>query len=602
MEHNTNSVSIHEKVKKLPDKPGVYQFLNLTGEILYIGKAKNLRKRVNSYFTRADILNYKLEVLIKKVQDIHYILVEDESDALLLENNLIKEYQPRYNVLLKDDKTFPWIAITRERFPRVILTRNYVEDGSEYFGPYTSVISVRTMLDMIRQLYKLRTCKLNLTRENIEKGKFRRCLEFDLGNCLAPCEGLQSENDYIISIDQIREILKGNYQQVIVQFRKMMIDFARKYDFEKAEMIRVKIEILEKYKGKSTIVNPKISHVDVYSMIDEENASYINFMKIVNGAIIQSHNVEIVKRIAEVKEEVLAFVIFDLRERFRSDAREIIVPFKPEILPENIRISIPVRGDKKKLLDLSERNARSYRRDLEMAKDELSREDKGASVLASLKKDLRLRTEPFQIECFDNSNIQGTNPVASCVVFVSGKPKKSEYRHFNIKSVTGPDDFATMEEIVFRRYFRVLDEGGRLPDLIIVDGGKGQLSAALKSLHKLNIRDRVAIIGIAKRLEEIYVPEDPVPLYLDKNSPSLRLIQQIRNEAHRFGITFHRKKRELSFFESELDRIPGIGKATRERILLKLKDIQQLKHMEKDEIEQIAGKRAGKILYEYFHL
>jgi excinuclease ABC subunit C len=600
MEIKSNRVLVLEKVKKLPEKPGVYQFLDLSGEILYIGKAKNLRKRVNSYFTRSDQHNYKQEVLVKKINDIHYVLVEDESDALLLENNLIKEYQPRYNILLKDDKTFPWIVITRDRFPRVLQTRNYTMDGSEYFGPYTSVMMVRTMLDMIRQLYKLRTCKLNLTEQNILQGKFRRCLEFDLGNCLAPCEGLQSEVDYGNSIEQIREILKGNYQQVIVQLRRIMAGFSKAYRFEQAEIVRLKIETLEKYKGKSTIVNPRISHVDVYSMVDEENIAYINFMKIVKGAVVQSHNVEVVKRIAEPKEEILDYIIFDLRERFKSDAREIIVPFYPETNPGNIRITIPVRGDKRRLLDLSERNARSYKRDRQMVKESMNKGGIIDSVLESLRKDLRLKQDPIRIECFDNSNIQGANPVASCVVYLEGKPRKSEYRHFNVKTVIGPDDFASMEEIVFRRYSRVLKEGKGLPDLIIVDGGKGQLSAALKSLAKLELRDKIAVIGIAKRLEEIYIPEDPVPLYLNKNSKSLKLIQQIRNEAHRFGIAFHRKKRELSFLESELDQIPGIGKATREKILIQLKDIQQLREMNSEEMRKVAGTKATKILMDYF--
>ena len=582
----------------MPERPGVYQFLNQNGEILYIGKAKNLRKRVSSYFNRNDQHNYKQEVMVSKVRDIHYVLVEDESDALLLENNLIKEYQPRYNILLKDDKTYPWIVVTKDSFPRVMQTRNYVVDGSQYYGPYTSVMMVRAMLDLIRQLYKLRTCKLNLTRENISKGKFRRCLEFDLGNCLAPCEGLQSESDYMHSIEQIHEILKGNYQQVILQLKKKMTELAGMYLFEQAEMIRLKIEILEKYKGKSTIVNPKISHVDVYSMIDEPNAAYVNFMKIVNGAVVQSHNVEVIKKMNELKEEILAFVIIDLRKRFRSDAKEIIVPFNPGILTGGIQFTIPIRGDKKKLLDLSGRNALSYKRDLQIAREVMNKGEQ--PILTSLQKDLRLKKEPLRIECFDNSNIQGTNPVASCVVFLSGKPRKSEYRHFNVKTVTGPDDFASMEEIIFRRYGRVLSEGGTLPDLIIVDGGKGQLSAALKSLDKLHIKDSVAIIGIAKRLEEIYVPGDPVPLYLDKNSVSLRLIQQIRNEAHRFGIAFHRKKREMAFMDSELDQIKGIGKVTRDKILLQLKDIQQLKEMDLEMIRQLAGPRAAKLLYDHF--
>ena len=597
----SNTIPILEKVRKLPQKPGVYQFLNLSGDMLYIGKAKNLRKRVTSYFTRSDQRNFKHEVLVKKIHDIQYVVVDDESDALLLENNLIKEYQPRYNVLLKDDKTFPWITITAERFPRVMQTRNCVLDGSEYFGPYTSVIMVRAILDMIRQLYKLRTCKFNLSKENIEKRKYKLCLEFDLGNCLGPCEGLQTEKDYTLFINQIREILRGNYQQVILQLKAIMKEYARLYRFEQAEIVRQKLEILEKYKGKSTIVNPKIRHVDVYSMIDGENIAYINFMKIVNGAVVQSHNVEVIKRIAEIKEEVLAYAICNLRERFMSDAGEIIVPFYPESQPSKIRITVPIRGDKRKLLELSERNALTYKRDRQVSRDSEGRQGKSISIMGIMKRDLCLKEEPKRIECFDNSNIQGSNPVASCVVYISGKPRKSEYRHFNVKSVVGSNDFASMEEIVFRRYRRVLDEGACLPELIVIDGGKGQLSAAINSLEKLGIREKVAIIGIAKRLEEIYTPGDPVPLYLDKNSPVLRLLQQIRNEAHRFGISFHRRKRELSLFESELDKISGIGAVTRERILSQVKDLQLLREMREADMAKLTGKKTANILFNHFN-
>jgi excinuclease ABC subunit C len=592
---------IQEVVNKLPGKPGVYQFLNASGEFIYIGKAKNLKKRVNSYFTHSEQHSYKHDALVRQIQDIHYILVDDESDALLLENNLIKENLPKYNIMLKDDKTYPWIVITNERFPRVMLTRNYIQDGSIYFGPYTSVVMVRAMLDLIRQLFKLRTCKLSLTVENIEKGKFQHCLEFDLGNCLAPCENRQTEENYMHAISQIKEILKGNYQQVIIQLKEAMGNFARLYQFEQADIVRQKIETLEKYKGRSTIVNPKISNVDVFSILDEESHAYVNFMKIVNGAIVQSHNVEVVKKIAEVKEEVLSYVIFDLRSRFNSDAKEVIVPVLPDVALPGVNYTVPKQGDKHKILELSARNALSYKKDRELAREALSRPDPATSLLLDLKRDLRLKTLPVRIECFDNSNIQGTNPVASCVVFECGKPKKSDYRHYNIKTVEGPNDFASMEEVIYRRYSRLIQEGVQLPDLIIVDGGKGQLSAALLSLDKLSLREKIAIVGIAKRLEEIYVPGDSVPLYLDKNSRSLRLIQQLRNEAHRFGITFHRKKRETSLFESELDVIPGIGPSTKEKIQLKVKDLQLLGSMNINEIASITGMRAAKILYDYYH-
>lgn len=596
----TEKPHIQELVNKLPGKPGVYQFVNTSGDLIYIGKAKNLKKRVSSYFTRSDQHSYKHDALVRQINDIRYILVDDESDALLLENNLIKENQPRYNIMLKDDKTYPWIVITNERFPRVMLTRNYILDGSTYFGPYTSVVMVRAMLDLIRQLFKLRTCKLSLTIENIEKGKFQHCLEYDMGNCLAPCENRQTEESYMDSISQIKEILKGNYVQVILQLKESMQAYARSYHFEQADLVRLKIETLEKYKGRSTIVNPKISNVDVFSILDEDNYAYVNFMKIANGAIVQSHNVEVVKKIAEVKEEILSYVIFDLRARFKSDAREVIVPVLPDVCPPGLFYTVPKQGEKRKLLELSERNALSYRKDRELAREALSRPDPATSVLLDLKRDLRLKTLPVRVECFDNSNIQGTNPVASCVVFDCGKPKKSEYRHYNIKTVEGPNDFASMEEVIYRRYLRLIQEGTQLPDLIIVDGGKGQLSAALGSLDKLNLREKIAIVGIAKRLEEIYVPGDSVPLYLDKNSRSLRLIQQLRNEAHRFGITFHRKKRETALFESELDVIPGIGPATRDKIQLKVRDIQLLRTMSLPEIASITGMKAAKILMDYF--
>ena len=592
--------SIQEKVKKLPEKPGVYRFYNSGGEILYIGKAKNLRKRVSSYFTKSELHSFKNEMLVRRISDIQYILVEDESDALLLENNLIKEFQPKYNILLKDDKTFPWIVIRNEHFPRVSQTRHHLEDGSLYFGPYTSVVMVRAILELVRQLCKLRTCTYALTPESIVRKKFKKCLEFHIGNCMAPCESLQSEADYMVSIQQIREILKGNYQQVIHQLRRLMTELAEKFQFEQAELVRLKIEVLEKYKGKSTIVNAKISNVDVFSFVGNGNKVYINFLKIVQGAIVQSHNMEVVKRIEEMDEEILASIVFLLRRRFNSDATEIIVPFKPSIKVKQVLWTIPVRGDKKKLLELSTRNAASYQRDRSLSNEIALKREHKIPVLEILKRDLNLMKFPERIECFDNSNIQGANPVSSCIVFIDGKPRKSEYRHYNVKTVVGPNDFASMEEIVFRRYDRIIKEEKQLPDLIIIDGGKGQLGAAWKSLKLLNIQDSVAVIGIAKRLEEIYKPGDSVPLYLDKNSTSLRLIQRIRDEAHRFGITFHRNKRSAGFLKSELDTIRGIGDKTRENILKHARDIGQLKEMRVEELTAIAGKRGGKILFDYF--
>jgi excinuclease ABC subunit C len=581
---------IHDLVRNLPVKPGVYQFHNIAGEVIYIGKAKNLHKRVASYFKVSDDRSYKLIALVKKIADIKYILVDGESDALLLENNLIKEYQPRYNILLKDDKTFPWICIKKERFPRIILTRNYIIDGSEYFGPYTSGLMVKTLLELIRQLYKLRTCKLNLSETAISKGKFKRCLEFHLGNCKGPCEGLQDEQEYNLSISQIKEILKGNLQYVIKYLRKMMDSFSRQLKFEEADVIKNKIEI----------VNPKISHVDVFSIIDEEDFAYINFLKIVNGAIVQSHNVEVIKRLAEDKNEIVGSIIFELRERFRSNAKEIIIPFKPDIGISNVSFTVPKKGDKKKVLDLSFRNTASFRADRLASRINDKWSEHETKVLSQLKDDLRLRSIPLHIECFDNSNIQGSDPVASCVVFKSGKAKKTAYRHFNIKTVKGQNDFASMEEVVLRRYKRVLEENDAIPDLIIVDGGKGQLNAAIKGLKVLNLYGRISIIGIAKRLEEIFVPDDPIPLYLNKNSSSLRLIQRIRDEAHKYGIAFHKQKRSSSQIISSFMSIAGIGAASRDKILKTESDIEKLKAMNFEELTRIVGKRAAKALLNYF--
>ncbi|HLO59343.1 MAG TPA: excinuclease ABC subunit UvrC [Bacteroidales bacterium] len=592
---------ISEITKKLPQKPGVYQFFDAQGIIIYVGKAKNLRKRVVSYFTRSDAHSYKHSALVSKICDIKYVLVENESDALLLENNLIKEYQPRYNILLKDDKTFPWICIKKERFPRVMATRNRVEDGSEYYGPYTSALMVKTLLELIRQLYKLRTCNLLLCEEYITKQKYHRCLEFQLGNCLAPCEGLQNEEDYNENVQQIREILKGNLHTVIRHLYEIMGDFSKKMHFEQAEIIKNKITILEKFRGKSTIVNPKITQVDVFGIVDNTDFAYVNFLKVVQGAIVQSHNIEVVKRTDEVVGEILLSVIYDLRSRFDNNACEIIVQFKPEIALEGVKFSVPQRGDKLKLLELSLRNANSYKIDREASRTTEKKVDYEDKVLNQMKIDLRLKSLPVIIECFDNSNIQGSDPVASCVVFKSGKPFKSGYRHFNVKTVTGPNDFASMEEIVYRRYKRIMEEQGEIPDLIIIDGGKGQLSAATKSLKEIGLYGKVSVIGIAKKLEEIYVPEDPIPLYINKNSSTLRLIQRIRDEAHRFGITFHRLKRSNSQLESVFDTIPGIGEKMRNKILKLESDISKLKLLSEPELIKLIGKREAAALIKFFN-
>lgn len=590
---------LNDIVSNLPHKPGVYQFLNENEEIIYIGKAKDIQKRVSSYFV-TEIKSYKQETLTNKIKSIKYFVVNNESDALLLENNLIKEYKPRYNVLLKDDKTFPWICIKKENFPRVMLTRKYIADGSDYFGPYTSVLTAKTLLSVIRKVFKLRSCNLLLDEESIIRGKYKICLEFHLGNCKGPCEGLQTLEDYNQSIVQINELLRGNFHQVIHYLQNLMNNYVKKLMFEEAEIIRQKMELLEKFTGKSTIVNPKISNTDIIYLIDEEKYAYVNFFKIVNGAIVQAHNTEIVKNIYEDKTDLLGYVIFEFRKRFNSNSAEIIVPFKPNVVLPHVKFTIPVKGDKKKLLDLSKKNAESFRADKKLLQEKNKWFDEGSKVLEKLKVDLRLKQIPKIIECFDISTIQGSNQVASCVVFNEARPLKSAYRHYNIKTVDGQNDFASMEEVIYRKYNKVLEEKRVLPDLIIIDGGKGQLNSALKVLKSLGIHTKVAVIGIAKRLEEIFIPGDPVPLYLDKNSSSLRLIQRIRNEAHRFGIAFHRNKRSVSQIQSGLMNIPGIGAKTVEKLLANITDTALLKKMNRDELTEIAGKKAGKILFNHF--
>lgn len=580
---------IQSLIKSLPDQPGVYQFYDKNGIIIYIGKAKNLKKRVSSYFNKRNFDSYKIKVLVGKIWEIKHIVVSSEPDALLLENNLIKKHQPRYNILLKDDKTFPWICIKKEHFPRVFSTRNVIEDGSRYYGPYTSAYSVKILLTLIRQLYKLRTCKLSLTPENIQQKKFKVCLEYHIGNCKGPCEQLQPESEYDETIEQIREIIKGNLSEVIQYLKGEMAKRAAAFQFEEANQFKEKIEILSRYQSKSTIVNPSIHDVDVFSIVSDEKEAYVNFLKVVKGAVIQAHTVEIRKRLDEADEDLLAFAVTDLRQRIESGSREIILPIDlGTYFPDN-RITVPQRGDKKKLLELSERNARSYR--LEKKKRATARTQTNASerVLSRLQSDLRLKETPLHIECFDNSNIQGSAPVAACVVFKNGKPAKKEYRHYNIKSVSGIDDFASMEEVVYRRYKRQLEEQKELPQLIIIDGGKGQLNAALRSLIKLDLRGSIAIIGIAKKLEEIYFPDDPVPLYINKNSESLKLIQQLRNEAHRFGITFHRQKRSGNLILSSMEEIPGVGSKSIEKLYRRFKSMDGIRNSTLEELAEEIG-------------
>lgn len=574
-------------ISGLPEKPGVYQFMDTYGHVLYVGKAKNLKKRVNSYFSKNQ--TGKTNALLNKTRQIRHIIVDSESDALLLENNLIKKHQPRYNILLKDDKTFPWICIKKEPFPRVFSTRNIIKDGSLYFGPYTSGLMVKTFITLIRQLYQLRTCSLNLTKRNIESGKFKVCLEYHLGNCKGPCVGNESEVEYSESIRQIRDILKGNIYTVIVSLKKRMIDCSRALRFEEAQTIKNKIDILSKFKSRSTIVSTTIKNVDVFGYAEESTGAYINYLKVTHGAVIQAFTVELKSRIDEEKEAILGMAITEIRQRLNSDSTEILVPFKPDLLIDKLKYTVPEIGDKKKLLDLATRNAIYYKLEQKKRNSEKAPEARTGKNLEKIRNDLHMPEMPQHIECFDNSNIMGTNPVAACVVFRNGKPSRKEYRHFNVKTVLGPDDFSSMEEIVYRRYRRMLDEDQKLPQLIIIDGGKGQLSSALQSIEQLEIRDKVTIIGIAKKLEEIYFPGDSIPIYLDKNSYSLKLIQQIRNEAHRFGINFHRDKRSSEMVSSELDRIKGIGPRTKEILLKHFGSMDKIANAPAQELENLIG-------------
>ncbi|MDG1013966.1 MAG: excinuclease ABC subunit UvrC [Flavobacteriaceae bacterium] len=590
--------SIEIQLQTLPNTPGVYQFYGSSGEVIYVGKAKNLKKRVRSYFNKVHDYG-KTNILVKKIIDIKHIVVESETDALLLENNLIKKYQPRYNVLLKDDKSYPWICIRNERFPRVFHTRRMIRDGSEYFGPYTSIKTVYILLDLIKGLFPLRTCNYDLSKEKIDSHKYKVCLEYHLGNCRGACEAKEYESSYQDNITTIREILKGNFKSSINVFKTQMKSYADKLEFEAAQSLKEKIQILEKYQAKSTIVNPQISNVDVFSIVSDESFAYVNFLQLSHGSVIRSHTLELKKKLQESDQNLLELAITEIRQRFSLESNELYVPIEVE-LGSNFKITIPKVGDKKKLMELSIRNAKYYR--LDQLK-QIKITDPGrheVRIMAQMKSDLRLSETPIHIECFDNSNIQGTHPVAACVVFKNGKPSKKEYRHFNIKSVKGPDDFASMTEVVYRRYKRLLDENKPLPQLIIIDGGKGQLSASLKSLEALKLRGQIAIIGIAKRLEELYYPDDPIPLYLDKKSETLKIIQQLRNEAHRFGIEHHRNKRSKTALNSELESIVGIGQKTILELLKNFKSVQRVSFAKLDELEHVVGTSKASIIYNYY--
>ena len=582
----------------LPKSPGVYQFYDKENKILYVGKAIDLKKRVSSYFNKTHD-NARTRMLVKRIVHIKHIVVETETDALLLENNLIKEYQPRYNVLLKDDKTYPWICIKNERFPRVFHTRNLVKDGSEYFGPYTSMKTVRTLLELIRSLYPLRSCNYLLSRENVSEGKYKVCLEYHLNNCLGPCEGLQTEEDYMKSIDAVRNIIRGDFRGLLQEFRAKMKVHAENMEFETAQQIKEKIDILENYHAKSTVVNPKIHNVDVFTVLSDESYGYVNFFQIAFGSIIRSHTLEIRKKLEETDEELLRLAVIELRQRFDSQSDVVYLPFHLN-LGENIKVEVPKVGDKKHIIDLSLRNAKYFRMERFKQMKIVDPKRHENRILTQMKTDLRMQELPRHIECFDNSNLQGTNPVAACVVFKNAKPSKRDYRKFNIKTVEGPDDYESMREVVYRRYKRLLEEEESLPQLIVIDGGKGQLNAAIESLEHLGIEKKIAVIGIAERLDEIYAPGDPIPLFIDKSSETLKVIQQLRNEAHRFGLSFHRQKRSKKALHSDLENIPGIGPKTIESLLQRFKSLKRIKSANFEELVEVAGKARANAIKNYY--
>jgi len=589
------------ELKNIPQKPGIYQFWSENEELIYIGKAKNLKSRVSSYFNKDNFrVNAKTRILVSKIRKITFTIVDTEIDAWLLENSLIKKHQPRYNVMLKDDKTYPWIIIKNEKFPRIFWTRRIIRDGSTYFGPYASVGMMHTILGMIKEIYPLRTCTLPLTKENIHSGKFRVCLEYQIGNCKGPCQAYQTEDDYNQSISEIKEILNGKTGSVIRRLKNQLEESISGLNFELAHNLKQKLDLLDNYQSKSTIVNSSITDVDVFSIATDDKHAFVNFLKVMNGTVIQTQTLEIKKRLDESDEELLSIAITEFRSRFDSNSKEIIIPFELEIPDSGIKLTVPKLGEKKKLLELSQKNVAYFKREKLDQYEKLNPGLRTDRLLAQMMKDLRLNQLPIHIECFDNSNFHGKFPVSAIVVFKNAKPSKKDYRHFNVKTVEGPDDFATMEEAVFRRYKRLLDEEQSLPQLIVIDGGKGQLSSAIKSLKLLRIDKQVTIIGIAKRLEEIYYPGDQFPLYLDKKSETLKIIQQLRDEAHRFGITFHRKKRDVATLASELESIPGVGKTSAEKLLRHFKSVKKIKEAGKTELLDILNKSQTDALMDYF--
>ena len=588
-------------LKNIPQKPGVYQFWSESEELIYIGKAKNLKNRVSSYFNKDNFrINAKTRVLVSKVKKVTFTIVDTEIDAWLLENSLIKKHQPRYNILLKDDKTYPWIIIKNEKFPRLFWTRKIIRDGSTYFGPYASVGMMHTILGMIKEIYPLRTCSLPLSLENINAGKFRVCLEYQIGNCKGPCQAFQKEEDYDQSISEIKDILNGKTGAVIKRLRKQLDVSVAELNFELSHRLKSKYDLLANYQSKSTIVNSSITDVDVFSIATDEKHAFVNFLKVMNGTVIQTQTLEMKKRLDETEEELLSIAITEFRTRFDSHSKEIIVPFDMDLPNSGIKFIVPKLGEKKKLLELSQKNVIFFKREKLDQYEKLNPKLRTDRLLEQMKKDLRLNQLPRHIECFDNSNFHGKFPVSAIVVFKDTKPSKKDYRHFNVKTVEGSDDFATMEEAVFRRYRRILDEKETLPQLIIIEGGKGQLSSAIKSLKKLGIEKEVTIIGIAKRLEELYYPGDQYPLYLDKKTETLKIIQQLRDEAHRFGITFHRKIRNKATLGTELERVPGIGRTTAENLLRHFKSVKKIRESTEVELLEVLNKSQAVSLLNYF--
>jgi excinuclease ABC subunit C len=592
------SEHVQSILRVLPDKPGIYQHLDKDGRILYIGKAKSLKKRVSSYFNK-NLSSGRTRIMVQKIADIRTVVTQNELEALLLENSLIKEHQPRYNVNLKDDKTYPWIVIKKERFPRIFYTRKRIEDGSEYFGPYPSVKVMKAVLELVRQIHPIRNCKLNLSESAIEQGKFQKCLEYHIGNCLAPCEALQSESAYQYEIDQARKIINGKLGEVKRMLGERMKEEASAMRFEQAQKIKEKVELLEQYQARSTVVNPSISDVDVFTAVVDAQFGYVNYLKVVDGAILHTHTLEFRRKLEETESELLALAIPELRRRFGSDSKEILISHEVGIELSGADFHRPQRGDKKRLVDLSIKNVRYFRLEKLKSIQITDPERHAERVMEQMRRDLRLETQPRHIECFDNSNFQGSEAVSACVVFKNGKPAKSEYRHFNVRTVEGPDDFATMKEVVLRRYKRLVEEELDLPQLVLIDGGKGQLSAALEALQELSLSKTIQVIGIAKRLEELFFPGDPIPLYLDKRSETLRILQQLRNEAHRFGITHHRNRRSRSMLSNSLERIDGVGPKTAERLLRTFKSIDRLKKAERQEVEELVGKAQAKKIMDH---